>query len=150
MCLFQVSAGLSDLVDLSHGFCRVKRIGAEHRLEQDLLLLDVGLEVDELKAALLKDVVHLFRLFGREGKTLDDHGILPPHAGRRDVEVCVHGTSSRRADASTVTEVAGAIVSTLHHATLHRAVAHTLPHARTDLGGRPLALDGCGRGGWSS
>ena len=86
MCLFQVGAGLCDFVDLGHGFRGVERVSAQHGLEEYLLLLDIGFEVDELKTALLEDVVHFFRLLGREGKTLDDHGILPPHAGWHDAE----------------------------------------------------------------
>jgi hypothetical protein len=142
----KVGARLGDLVDLRHGFCGVHGISAEQRLKHDLLLFHVGLEVDELKAALLEDVIHFPALVGSESQPLDDHGVLPPHSGWADVEASTHGAV-----------VCAAKLVDAIHLRPSRTAAHTGTHALTHSGisgrGRGVTLNrgGC-RGrvvGWS-
>jgi len=65
-------------VDLLQNPLRVGRIGGEQRLHDDLLLFQIGLQVDQLDAVLLDDVVHAFLLVGGEVERLDDVGLAPP------------------------------------------------------------------------
>src|ERR1035437_5510773 len=134
----EIGAGLGDLIDLGHGLRGVERIGAEHRLKQNLLLLYVGLEVDELEAALLEDAVHLFGLLGCEGEPLDDHGVLPPHAGGSHAEFAALAA----AEVVAVTHHLRTAEALLH-AWLHIALRHGGAHPLTHAGiRRRLALDG--------
>ena len=152
VCLFEVGAGVCDLVDLGHGLCGVGRIGAEHGFKKNLLLLDVGFEVDELKAALLKDIVHLPGLLRRQCEPLDDHGVLPPHSRGGDMERAAHAAREAVPITHHVGATAVAWTVVLHHvgAHGHSLVGHALAHVgEASTHGRVgwrLAFDRCCRG----
>ena len=98
-----------------------------------------------MEAALLEDAVHLFGLLGCEGEPLDDHGVLPPHAGGSHAEFAALAA----AEVVAVTHHLRTAEALLHawlHIALRHAGAHPLTHAGIR---RRLALDGCGRRGWS-
>jgi len=88
--LLEIGARLGELINLSENLVRVWGVGIEHWVEEKLLTLDVRLQVDELETALLENVVHLLLLVGGDADLLDEHGVLPPEAGRRDAEAAVH------------------------------------------------------------
>jgi len=78
--LFERSAGVGDLVDLSDGLWLVNRIGVEDGFEEKLLFFERGVHVDELHAALQEKVVDLLLLVGGEADAGYELGVLPPHA----------------------------------------------------------------------
>jgi hypothetical protein len=96
---FELGPGAGDVIDLAQDLVGVGRIDGEHGLEQDLLLLDIGFEIDELETALLEDVVHALLLVRGERDLLGDVGILPPDTGRSDAEVGTHSRISGGDDA---------------------------------------------------
>jgi hypothetical protein len=64
--LLKVGARIRDFIDLRRSLGGVERTGTQQRLKQHLLLLNVGMEVNQLKPALLKDVIHPLGLFRRQ------------------------------------------------------------------------------------
>ena len=130
--LLQVGAGLGDLIDLGRGLGDVQRVRAEHGFQHHLRLFKAGLQVDELEAALLEDVVHLLGLVSGEGEALDDHGVLPPHAFGADVEA--HAAAFLRTPMETAARAAAE--AAMHHLGAAAALGHSaLHHSRTALHG---------------
>jgi hypothetical protein len=93
VCFFELSTSLGCVVDLGKNFVRIWRIRGEHRLHEDLLLLNVGSQVDQLKAALLQDVIHTLLLVRSEIQFLNQVRIMPPDPRRPDAEAGTHASS---------------------------------------------------------
>ena len=100
--LFELSAGLGDLVDLPEHLRLIGLVGFDHGTHHDLLLLEVGVQIHQLEAVLLENVVHLLFLVIGEVDSLSDFGVIPPAAEvlvvkgvlhRRRPETVLTGTS---------------------------------------------------------
>ena len=75
---FKVSAGLCDGIDLAEDLRLVELVGFEHGAKENLLFLKRGVQVDQPKAMLLEDIVHLLLLVVGEADLLGDARIVPP------------------------------------------------------------------------
>ena len=98
--LFEVGAGLGGVVDLGQDFVGVWRVGGEEGLHLDLLLFEVGVEVDELDAGLLEDVFHALLLVCGEAEPGGEGGVCPPlaaHAHVHEVRLVGDDVDLRRA-----------------------------------------------------
>jgi hypothetical protein len=103
--LLQVGPGLRDFIDLSRGLGGVEGIGVQYRFQQNLLLFKICPQIDELKAALLDDTVHLFDLIRGQGEPLSDYGVLPPNSRGSNVEASTHAVALWSTEAVASTEV---------------------------------------------
>lgn len=106
--LLKISAGLGDSIDLAEDFLLVELVGFEHWAEEDFLLLKRSVQIDQLKAILLKDVIHLLLLVVSDADLLRDIGLVPPAAALAAAEGVLHGTAGR-ASARTA-RTSGAVV----------------------------------------
>lgn len=103
MRFFELGAGLSGVVDLREDLIGVRLIGGEHGAHLGLLLFEAGAQVHELRAVLLKDVIHALLLVGGKVQLLDQIRIVPPDAGRAEADftpraaVRIHAAVSRGA-----------------------------------------------------
>ena len=76
--LFELSAGLGDLVDLGQDLAFVGLVFAHHRLEFEFRLLHRGAKVDELLAMLQERFVHSLALCVGQLQLRYELGIVPP------------------------------------------------------------------------
>ena len=97
--LLEIGAGLSNLVDLREDLGFVGLIGGDHRLQEDLLLFQVGIEIDEIEAVLLKDVIHRMFLLVGQAELLRELGVIPPTAEVAVVKGALHGGRAEMAGA---------------------------------------------------
>lgn len=93
--LLEISASLGDGIDLAKDLLFVELVGFEHRAQLDFLFLKCGVQVDQLEAILLKDVVHLLLLIVGDADLLRDLRLIPPAAVLAAAEGVLHWTAWR-------------------------------------------------------
>jgi hypothetical protein len=86
ICFFELGAGLSGMVDLREDLVGVGLVCSKEWTHELLLLIEVGVQVHQLRAILLKDIVHSLLLVGGQGKFLDEVSVVPPDTRRPEAE----------------------------------------------------------------
>ena len=84
ICLLKVGACGGDAVDGRQHGTLVGAIGCKQGFQFDLFLLQRGMDVNELHAAVLEDQLNLLHLSVIESDGLDHFGIFPPTTGRKN------------------------------------------------------------------
>lgn len=92
--LLEVGARLGHGIDLRKDLRFVGLVGFDHGMEQRFLLLEVGIEVDQLEPVLQKDVVHLVLLLIGEVQLLGEMRIVPPATEMAVVKGALHGRAA--------------------------------------------------------
>jgi hypothetical protein len=82
--LLKAGAGGSDAVDGDEHGTFIRIFGFKQRFELELLLLQGGVNIDELHATVLKYLLDLLYLSVIEADGFDDVCVLPPATGRKD------------------------------------------------------------------
>lgn len=91
--LLEVGTRLGDFIDLSKDLRLIGLVGGDHGLHEDFLFFEVGVEVDQIEAMLLKDGIHFLLLIAGDVELLGDVGIVPPAAELAVVKDALHGTA---------------------------------------------------------
>jgi hypothetical protein len=78
-------------IDLCQDFPLIRLIGFDHRVQQRLLLLEIGVQVNQLQPMLHENVVHLVLLLIAQAQLLRHMRIVPPASKSPIVESPLHG-----------------------------------------------------------
>jgi hypothetical protein len=131
VCLFQRGSGLGHAIDLSEQGVLVGHRSIHQSLHTLLFLLQSFVSTEESGAILVENVVHLLLLFGPQVKILGEVLVVPPAAGRSDLETashrarytlligCAAGTST--SNIARISETRGRITGPIHPARLRIA-----------------------------
>jgi len=148
----QGGAGLGYLVDGGEDARLVELRGACGGVELVFLVLERLVALEDAAFVGVEDVVHLFLLFGAQAETLGEALVVPPAAGRGELQAAVHGAAgavgsggARGWRAGDVHAVGRAHARATGHTTAGAAAGHAAT-GRTSAGAAVLGEGGEGQG----